>query len=148
MAHLQECRRLGRLHPPYHRLQQLREHRQDRLARTSEQVDDEIPDEEAARLVLALKLLRNHLQDAVQPGLASRGVRPGDELIDVLADDVCEHNDTVLLPQPHQDRFLRSRRAEGRTWIVSLSSVERRLAYSAGASIAKTPSPSPVFGAP
>ena len=86
-AYLQERRGLRRAHPPDHGFKQLRQHRQHGLASSTQEVDDEVTNDEPAGLVLALQLLRDDFQNAVQAGLPGCSIRPGDELVDVLPND-------------------------------------------------------------
>ena len=95
-THLQERRRLRGAHPPNHRLEELWEHRQDTLARTAQEMDDEVSNDKPSRLVLAPQLLRDDLQYTVQARLPGRRVSPGYELVDVFADDERQASDTVL----------------------------------------------------
>ena len=60
-------------------------------------MDDEVPDDQPARFVIAaLQLLRNDLQDAVKSGLSGGGVGPPNELVDVLANDERKTCDAIL----------------------------------------------------
>ena len=109
-------------------------------------MDDEVANDKAARLVLALELLSDDFQDTIKAGLARRRVRPGNELVDVLADNNGETCDPIL--QNMLVGAQRWRNQTGSTWIASRSSAVRRQAKRLGASIAKKPSPSPDSGAP
>lgn len=75
-TYLDERGRLRRRHSPKHGIEQLRKDREHVVARSSQQVNDQVAYHESARLVLALELLRNHLEHAVQAGAIGRGIRP------------------------------------------------------------------------
>ena len=94
-THLDERRRLRTRHPLHHRLQELRQDRQHRVARAAHQVDDQVPDEQAPGLLLRLQLPRDELERVVQARLACR-IAPREQLRRVLAHEHRERRDRVL----------------------------------------------------
>lgn len=86
-TYLDERGRLRRRHSPKHGVEQFRKDGEYVLSRSSQQVNDQVAYHETARLILALELLRNHLEHTVQAGAMGNGVRPRLQLRVVFADD-------------------------------------------------------------
>lgn len=95
-TYLDERSRLRRCHPRKHSVEQFRKDRQDVLACPPQQMYDQVAHHETARLVLALKLLRDNLKHTVQARAVGRGVRPRLQLWVILANDSSQRRDTVL----------------------------------------------------
>lgn len=93
---LQEGRSLRCQHARYHRLEELGQNGKHGLACATQEVDDQVANDEPAGLVFALQLLRDHCQDAIETCLARCRVRPRNELIDILADKQGEARNAVL----------------------------------------------------
>lgn len=71
---LQERRGLRCQHARYHRLEELGQNGKHGLACATQEMDDQVTNDESAGLVFALQLLRDHCQDAIEARLARCGV--------------------------------------------------------------------------